>query len=391
MSGISQGARCRSALARGDHWADITRACLSQIGLDRDGKPAPTDLGFVYVTDHLAPHLGAIVDQLRLATGLDHWIGTIGLGVLGRDGGGDSAEYFDEPAMSLMILPLPADSFRLLDPNPGGGSARLRVLSDWMAAKRPSVALVHGNPTNGHLPALMKQLSGTAGIFLLGGLTASRRGYLQVAGETGEAALSGALLTADVALATGLSQGCAPIGPQHVVTATQDGIITEIDGEPALAVFKREIGPILARDLDKVAGFIFAALPVAGSDTGDYLVRNIVGIDERQQWLAVAAEIEPGQPILFTKRDRQSAESDFTRMLQKLKARIDPSGDGRPIKGGLYVSCVARGPNLFGDNAAETRMISEHLGDFPLTGFFANGEISHDRCYAYTGVLTLFL
>lgn len=376
---------CRSAQARGSHWADITRACLEQMGLDQ-ARPNPTDLGFVYVTDHLAPHLPAIVDQLRLVTGLEHWIGTIGIGVLGQDGAGACAEYFDEPAMSLMTLAMPADSFRLLDPNPGGGSSRLRVLSDWMAAKKPSVALVHGNPTNSHLPALMKQLSGTAGIFLLGGLTSSRQGYLQVAGETGEAALSGALLTADVELATGLSQGCAPIGPQHIVTATQDGIITEIDDQPALDIFKAEIGPILARDLNKVAGFIFAALPVAGSDTGDYLVRNIVGIDENKQWLAVGAEIEPGQPIMFTKRDRPSAKADFVRMLQKLKARID-----RPVKGGLYVSCVARGPNLFGDNAAETRLIAEHLGDFPLTGFFANGEISHDRCYAYTGVLTLFL
>jgi small ligand-binding sensory domain FIST len=371
---------CRSAHARGTHWADITRQCLTALG-----KVDPGELGFVYVTDHLAPHLPAIVDQLRLGTGLENWIGTIGIGVLGADREG-IAEYFDEPAMSLMVLPMPADSFRLLDPNPGGGSSRLRAISDWMAAKKPSVALVHGNPTNGHLPALMRQLSGTAGLFLLGGFTSSRQGYLQVAGDTGEAALSGALLTGEVELVTGLSQGCVPIGPPHVVTAVEDDIIQEIDGRPALDVFREEIGEMLARDFNRIAGFIFAALPVAGSDTADYLVRNITGIDTNRQWLAIGAEIEVGQPILFAKRDKASAKADFTRMLTRLKARID-----RPIKGGHYVSCVARGPNLFGQNAAETRMIAEHLGDFPLTGFFANGEISHDRFYAYTGVLTLFL
>jgi small ligand-binding sensory domain FIST len=371
---------CRSAHARGTHWADITRQCLTALG-----KVDPGELGFVYVTDHLAQHLPAIVDQLRLGTGLENWIGTIGIGVLGADKEG-IAEYFDEPAMSLMVLPMPADSFRLLDPNPGGGSSRLRAISDWMAAKKPSVALVHGNPTNGHLPALMRQLSGTAGLFLLGGFTSSRQGYLQVAGDTGEAALSGALLTGEVELVTGLSQGCVPIGPPHVVTAVEDDIIQEIDGRPALDVFREEIGEMLARDFNRIAGFIFAALPVAGSDTADYLVRNITGIDTNRQWLAIGAEIEVGQPILFAKRDKASAKADFTRMLTRLKARID-----RPIKGGHYVSCVARGPNLFGQNAAETRMIAEHLGDFPLTGFFANGEISHDRFYAYTGVLTLFL
>jgi small ligand-binding sensory domain FIST len=372
---------CRSAHASGAHWADITRQCVAKIG-----PVASHALGFIYVTDHLAPHLPAIVDQLRLATGLENWIGTIGIGILGQESGGDAAEYFDTPAMSLMVAPMPPDSFRLLDPHPGGGSSRLRALSDWMAAQHPSVALVHGNPTNGHLPALMRQLSGTAGIFLLGGLTSSRQGYLQVAGETGEAALSGALLAPDVPIVTGLSQGCSPIGPQHMVTEADENIIKEIDGRPALDVFREEIGPLLARDLNRVAGFIFAALPVAGSDTGDYLVRNITGIDTGKQWLAIGEEITKGQPILFTKRDKASAEADFVRMLTRLKARID-----RPIRGGLYVSCVARGPNLFGDNAAETRMIAEHLGDFPLTGFFANGEISHDRFYAYTGVLTLFL
>ena len=30
------------------------------------------------------------------------------------------------------------------------------------------------------------------------------------------------------------------------------------------------------------------------------------------------------------------------------------------------------------------------LGDVPLAGFYANGEISHNRLYGYTGVLTLF-
>jgi small ligand-binding sensory domain FIST len=374
-------ARCRSAHARGEHWADITRQCLGAIG-----KVEAGELGFVYVTDHLAQHLPAIVDQLRLVSGLENWIGTIGIGVLGQDGAGEAAEYFDEPAMSLMVLPVPPDSFRLLDPNPGGGSSRLRALSDWMAQAKPSVALVHGNPTNSHLPALVRQLSGTAGLFLLGGFTSSRQGYLQVAGETGEAALSGALLTGAVELVTGLSQGCTPIGVQHIITEAEGDLIKSIDDRPALEVLKEEIGPLLSRDLNRIAGFIFAALPVSGSDTGDYLVRNITGIDQSRQWLAIGAEVAEGQPILFAKRDRASAEADFERMLLRLKSRIN-----RPIKGGLYVSCVARGPNLFGPDAVETRMIAQHLGDFPLTGFFANGEISHDRFYAYTGVLTLFL
>ncbi|HLN24248.1 MAG TPA: FIST C-terminal domain-containing protein, partial [Patescibacteria group bacterium] len=63
----------------------------------------------------------------------------------------------------------------------------------------------------------------------------------------------------------------------------------------------------------------------------------------------------------------------------------------RPIKGGDYVSCVARGAHMFGHEGAESEMIHDSLGDFPLIGFSASGEICHDRLYGYTGVLLLFL
>ena len=73
-------------------------------------------------------------------------------------------------------------------------------------------------------------------------------------------------------------------------------------------------------------------------------------------------------------------------MLADLKRRA-----GGTPRAGLYFSCVARGPNLFGESSQELRMIRDALGAFPLAGFFGNGEIAHDRLYGYTGVLALFL
>jgi small ligand-binding sensory domain FIST len=46
---------------------------------------------------------------------------------------------------------------------------------------------------------------------------------------------------------------------------------------------------------------------------------------------------------------------------------------------------------MFGEQSAELVAIQDALGDVPLVGFFCNGEISHDRVYGYTGVLSLFL
>ena len=73
-------------------------------------------------------------------------------------------------------------------------------------------------------------------------------------------------------------------------------------------------------------------------------------------------------------------------MLEKLKKRI-----WRPIQGGLYFSCLSRGHNLFGEAGIELQIVRDVIGDVPLAGFFANGEISHKRLYGHTGVLALFL
>jgi small ligand-binding sensory domain FIST len=125
---------------------------------------------------------------------------------------------------------------------------------------------------------------------------------------------------------------------------------------------------------------------VGGSDTGDYLVRNLMGIDPNKGWIAIGDQIESGDGIMFTKRDRTTANADLVKMLEKLKRRIT-----RPIQGGLYFSCLSRGHNLFGDAGTEMTILRDHLGDIPIAGFFANGEISHRRLYGHTGVLALFV
>ena len=201
----------------------------------------------------------------------------------------------------------------------------------------------------------------------------------------GAAGLSGLLLAPEIAVATGLTQGCMPIGPVRRIDEARDNVVMTIDGRPALAVFQEDIGPELARDPRRLGGVIFVGLPVSGSDTGDYLVRNLMALDARQGWIALAAEVAPGDRILFCRRDPDSARADLGRMLRQLKGRL--SG---PPRAGIYVSCIGRGAALFGEKGVETGLIRETLGDFPLIGFFANGEISRDRLYGHTGVLTVF-
>ena len=149
-------------------------------------------------------------------------------------------------------------------------------------------------------------------------------------------------------------------------------VLREIDADP--------------KDLAEALRNIHVALPVPESDTGDYVVRNLIGIDPKNGPIAIGDEARNGASLMFVRRDPVSAAADLGRMLDGLKRRAT-----RTPRAGLYFSCIARGPNLFGPNSAELAILRGELGAFPLVGMFCNGEICNDRLYGYTGVLALFL
>jgi small ligand-binding sensory domain FIST len=60
------------------------------------------------------------------------------------------------------------------------------------------------------------------------------------------------------------------------------------------------------------------------------------------------------------------------------------------VKHLAHVSCAARGGPHFGSPSAELQIVRRALGDVPLVGFFAGGEIARHHLYGYTGVLTVF-
>ena len=368
------------AHAHASDWTRAAKACVDQLG--DAGKDA--NLGFLYVTDSLAGDLSAVLAFLRETSGIEDWVGTVGLGVCAT-----AKEYFDEPALAVLAAALPRGSFRVF---PAISDSLDQFTSDngeWIRQKQPAFGIVHGDPRNPRTPQILDALADETRCFLVGGLTSSSEASdhcVQIAGRVTDGGLSGVLFSPDVAVATGLTQGCSPIGPPHTITEAQENVLFTIDGRPALEVLKEDMGETLARDLGQAAGTIHAALPVVGSDTGDYLVRNLIGIDPESGWLAIGEDVDPGQTVMFVRRDAQGAEDDLARMLGGLKRRV-----GGTPRGGVYYSCVARGPNLFGENSEELGAIRRELGEFPIVGFFCNGEISHNRLYGYTGVLALFL
>jgi small ligand-binding sensory domain FIST len=372
-------AQFAAAFASGDP-ARLAAECIAGLP-DVQGAT----LGILYTTEPAAVVLPELIRALAEHTGIGSWIGGVGLGVCSA-----TAELFDEPAVAVMTAALPPDDFRIFAATADPGSDLPRRHAGWIESAQPVLALVHADPRCPDVQRAAVETAVASGAYLVGGLVSHRHPQPLLARTPGEKGfgregIAGLLLAPGVAVATGLTQGCMPIGPVRRIDEARDNVVMVIDGRPALEVFCEDIGPDLAKELRRVGGIIFAGLPVAGSDTGDYLVRNLMAIDAGRGWLAIGAEIATGDQILFCRRDAESARRDMTRMVRQLAGRLN----GTP-RAGVYVSCVARGAALFGDAGVETGIIRDTLGEFPLIGFFANGEISRDRLYGHTGVLTLF-
>lgn len=366
-----------------EDWSSIARALAHGLisGENLTQEPGEALLGVLYVTDLISNDMDQILSHLRQTTGIDEWIGTVGIGVCSTE-----AEFFDCPAAVAMVARLPEQDFFVF-------STILEKIEDldedalkWIETNAPPFGIIHCDPNNQRSAKIIEDLGGFTSGFIVGGFTASRSGQQQIAGDITGSGVSGALFTSNIKVATGLSQGCIPVGSAHVVSDCLDNVIFGLNGKNALEVFKNDIGELLAHDLKKTSGYIHAAFPIEGSDTGDYIVRNLIGIDTDRGWLAVSENIQAGDRIIFVRRDPKSAEKDLIKMLKNLKNRLN-----KEPRGGIYFSCIARGPNLFGDEGKELSIIRKFMGNIPLVGFFGNGEVSNNRVYNYTGVLTLFL
>ena len=344
----------RYAHAAAPTWRECVSLCAERLGRPGGG------LGFLYFTDVLVDDSSNILEEMRHRTGVEDWVGSVGVGVLAT-----GAEYQNEPAIAAMVADI--DAFNVFSgKKPLKGEARGAA----------HFAIAHADPAAPDVAGLIADMAAKVSSgFVVGGLSSSRSRTVQIANAVLSGGLSGAALAPEVAVATRLTQGCVPYPGRWRITECADNVIGALDGRPALDVLKEVIGADRS---------VLVGLPIPGSDTGDYTARNVVGIDPKNKLFAIGDLVEPGMELVFCKRDKQAARSDLERIVNELKGTVaKPSG-------ALYFSCLARGEHMFGARGAELGLIRRALGEVPLVGFFCNGEISRDRLYGYTGVLTLF-
>ena len=382
------------------------------------GYAANPTLGLLYITDHYAASAQEILDHLgaELPTVTD-WSGTVGVGIAASN-----VEYFDEPALAVMLCAVPADQYRVFS-----------GVSPLPAGFRPHTALVHADAGTPELAELIAEMADrTATGYLFGGLAASRSDVVQFAvggngnlrghGKAGgvfRGGLSGVAFADGVQLVSRVTQGCQPVSQARSITGADGNLVTELDGEPALDVLLEDLHLTLDEPQAAIAALrqTLVGLTQASEDVvnrsghfgTDVVVRHIIGLDPHRRGVAIAERVDEGMKLAFCRRNAEAARADLVRICSEIREELEPEelplavasalasseaanepNPARRIAGAIYVSCAGRGGPHFGGPSAELQVVRRALGDVPLVGFFAGGEIARAHLYGYTGVLTVF-
>jgi small ligand-binding sensory domain FIST len=192
---------------------------------------------------------------------------------------------------------------------------------------------------------------------------------------------------------TAVSQGCAPIGRDSVVTRADGNVVHELAGKPALERLREEIELLPPAERLQAAQGILVGLVIDENKPeygrGDYLMRAVLGADEESGAIAIGDQVRVGQTLRFHVRDASSADEDLKETLDRTLG-----GAGRPA-GALLFTCNGRGTQMFPAPDHDASMVSQALGGRPLAGFFCGGEIGpvggRAFLHGFTATLAVFL
>jgi len=232
-------------------------------------------------------------------------------------------------------------------------------------------------------------------VLLVGGIAAGgRRPGTQALILDGAVHAEGAVgaVVSGLPLLTVVSQGCRPIGREAVITRGEGNVVDELAGEPALERLRREIAALSSEERALAARGLLAGLVIDENrpeyDTGDFLMRGLLGADEASGALALGDRARVGQTLRFFVRDAASAEADLRRALGGVLRRARPAG-------ALLFTCNGRGTNMFPEPDHDARVVAEALGTQALAGFFCGGEIGpvggKAFLHGFTATLAVFL
>jgi small ligand-binding sensory domain FIST len=356
------------------------------------------DLALVFFSPHHAAH----VEEISSAA-INRLKPKCLLGCMGEAIVGNGQEVEHRPAMSLWLAhwarPVEMEPFHLeLEETPDGHS--LLGWPDGLVTADPneSAVLLLGDPSTFPADLCLQQLNEDhAGLRVMGGMASGLRREgecrLILNERVWESGAVGALLQGQLGARSIVSQGCRPIGRPLVVTKAEENLILELGGKPPLVQLQElweSLGPRDQRLFERAlhVGRVINEYQDR-FQRGDFLVRNIIGMDRDNGALAITDRVRVGQTIQFHVRDAATADEDLHELLQ---LHVN-THEKRPAAALLF-TCNGRGSRLFKQPDHDAQAVRAEVGDVPLAGFFAGGEIGpvggQNFIHGFTASVVLF-
>jgi small ligand-binding sensory domain FIST len=355
----------------------IVRAA-SAVRAQLDG--APPDLIVAFVSPHHAAEFARVPELVAAELGGGLLLGCSAGGVIG---GGREIEQ--RPGLSLSAASLPGVTLHPFHletdalPSPSADAERWRALIGVAPAAAPQFVILP-DPFSFDAESLVRGLDrGFPESCKIGGIASGGQepggNALFLGDRVLRSGMAGLALSGEVVIDTIVAQGCRPIGDPMFVTSCERNILRALDGRPPLEVLRDLHERLDERDRLLARHSLFLGIVMKEDRQeyrqGDYLIRNLLGVDPSRGALAVGALLDHNAVVQFHLRDARTSAQDLDEMLGAYqRAERTP-----PPAGALLFSCLGRGQFLYGAPDHDTGAFRSHLGDVPLGGFFCNGEI----------------
>ena len=357
------------------------------------------NFGILFISAAFASEYSRLMPLLKERLSVPTLIGCSGGGIIGVDSEGEAQEVEVEPALSLSLAYLPevnvhafhvtAEELPDLDSSPDAWVKLIGVSPE----EQPHFILL-ADPMSLKINDLLQGLDfAYPGSIKVGGLASANA----VGGNDGlfynyqlqREGIVGVALSGKIVVETIVAQGCRPIGPTYRVTEGERNILLGLEaqtdlemgasnsqGRTPLTVLQELIQDMSEEDRSLAQHSLFVGIarnPFKQTlEHGDFLIRQVLGVDPRVGAIAIGDRVRPGQRIQFHLRDAEASAADLRTLLERY---CEQSSTGTSSEAALMFSCLGRGEGLYGEPNFDSHLFNRYLGNLPLSGFFCNGEI----------------
>lgn len=366
-------------------------AAVQDVAAQLASFPGPADLAVVFISSAFTSELSRLLPLLHGALPIKTLVGCSGGGVIGMATQA-SEEVEASPALSLTLATLPnvqVQSFHLsqeslpdLDSPPHHWTELLGVEPE----QQPQFVLM-ADPFSSGINDLLQGLDfaypgavkvgGLAGANGFGGSSLFCDRSLHTNGVVGVA------LSGEVVLDTIVAQGCRPIGVPYEVMAAERNIVLELsdpdtgEARPPLELLQALFQTLGETDRQLAQSSLFIGIAQDSFKLtqahGDFLIRNLLGVDPKTGAIAVGDRLRPGQQVQFHLRDADTSAADLETLLNRYRQQTKDFSHA-PV-GALMFACLGRGSGLYNRPNFDSQLFGRYLGNVPIGGFFCGGEI----------------